>query len=104
MAVIDRDTVSPEDGVELEDDEGAGGFDAVGEVHMVDTVCEELVRVQEALVGVHGGEVDALGDDDGQVGFDSRDGVAVLFGGVGAGVQVWDGADEGGADDGFEEG
>lgn len=104
MAVVDGDAVPLEDGVELEDDKGARGFDAVGLVRVVDAVRGELVRVEEGLVGVHGGEVDAVGVDEAGGGFFAGGGVFGFGGAVGGAVDAGDGLDDGGAADSFDEG
>ena len=95
MPIVDADGMPLEDGVHLEDDGGAAGFDAVVLEHRGDVVGEDLVRVQDVLVVVHGEEVDAFGRD-GEGGVGSRGAVED------AGTEIGDRLDDSGAAGGFD--
>ena len=61
---VDGDGVPLEHGVDLADNRGSGGFDAVVLKHVGHAVGEDAVRVDHVLVVAHGDEVHALGDDE----------------------------------------
>ena len=103
MAKVDGDAVAFEDRLHLADDGGARGLDAVELQHGVNVVGEEPVRVDGALVVVHGPQVHARSHDDGGGYLSAGVGAAFLFNRIGAAAQTGNGLDDGGAASAFDE-
>lgn len=59
VAVVNADAVAFEDGVHFSHDGRPARFHAVKGEHGMDVVGEDLVRVEDRLISVHGAQVDA---------------------------------------------
>ncbi len=104
MTVIHCNRMSFKYGVEFLDNETAGGFNTVGGVHMMDAVGGDLVRIDDGLEFVHGGEVDALGVHYCRGYVCAGERVFGFFGAVNGAAQAGNGLNDTGAAGGFDKG
>ena len=67
MTVVNRDTVTTENGIHFADNGSASSFDTVQVEHVVDGVGVDRVGLDDILVVAHGEKVDTLGENVGGI-------------------------------------